>query len=278
MGVQITGQLLCHSYNDENHPQHQAPTNLDKPFDIWMCTHNSEKFLPVTLKRITEVIPAQSINRKFVVDDFSSDNTKEVVKKLGWEVYLNKKKGLVNARRYAFSLVETDYCANFEHDVYLTKSWFPKIPDIVRHGGFDIAQGIRIRDTRGFKEMDIYDNSHRVITSEDNTFYAMVPKRNRDILEAKMGSGSISSLKYFVDKTVCSRHMRGGVATSLRHGYYIYRRENHDSIFIHAKCLINSPLLSLRVAKETKGFSVLVLYPLERIMIISGAITQKIFK
>lgn len=250
---------------------------MDKPFDVWMCTYNSAKLLPITLTRISQVIPPKAINRKFIVDDFSSDDTKEVAKELGWEVYANKKKGLYNARQYAFSLVETDYCASFEHDLYLSEKWFPRIPNFVINSGCDIAQGVRIRDAKGFKELDIYDNNHRVITSEDNTFYAMIPNRNKEILKGNVENG-ISLLKYHVDKSVCSSHLRGNIMTCLRHGYYVYRRVNNERISAHAKCLMKSPILSLKVARETKGCSVIVLYPLERLMIISGALAAKQFR
>jgi glycosyltransferase involved in cell wall biosynthesis len=247
---------------------------MDKPFDIWMCTYNSSKLLPTILERICQVIPTRAINRKFIVDDFSSDNTKQLAKEMGWEVFENKKKGLCNARKYAFSLVETDYCASFEHDLYLSRKWFPRIPNLVTDSGFDIAQGVRIRDAKGFKELDIYDNKHRNITSEDNTFYALKPPINRAILEGETTKG-VGSLKYYVDKNVCSRHIRGNAINCLRHGYYIYRSVNSERISAHAKCLAKAPVLSLKVAKETKSYSVIALYPLERLMILSGAIASK---
>src|SRR4030067_2297471 len=104
---------------------------MDKPFDVWMCTFNSSRLLPKILKRIDQVIPSKAINRKFIVDDFSSDNTKQVANEMGWEIFENRKKGLCNARQHAFSLVETDCCASFEHDLYLSEKWFPRIPNLV---------------------------------------------------------------------------------------------------------------------------------------------------
>jgi len=249
---------------------------MNKRFDVWMCTYNSEKLLPMTLKRISEVIPPTAINRKFIVDDFSTDNSTKVAKELGWEVYANKKKGLYNAMQYAFSLVETDYCASFEHDIYLAENWFPRIPKWVTEQGYGIAQGIRVRDARGFKEIDIYDNNHRTISSEDNTFYAMIPPEIRDILTGKTDKDP-SQLKRYVDKIVCSRHIRGNAKTCLKHGYYIYRQVNTVKISAHVKCLAKSPILALKVAKETRGYSVLIFYPLERVMILSGALASKLF-
>jgi glycosyltransferase involved in cell wall biosynthesis len=250
---------------------------VDKTFDVWMCTFNSAKLLPITLKRIEEVIPVAAINKKFIVDDFSTDNTLEIAQKLGWQVYRNKKKGLYNARRYAFSLAESPYCACFEHDIYLAKNWYPRIPDLVMNSRCDVAQGIRIRDVKGFKELDIYDNNHRSITSEDNTFYSLVSPKNKEIFITP-SIASLSSLNYCVDKNVCSWHMRGNVRASLRHGYTIYRAVNGEKISVHAKCLAKSLPLSLKVASETKMFSVVCLYPLERVMILSGAVANKFLR
>ncbi len=238
---------------------------MENTFDVWMCTHNSEKLLPHTLKRIEQVISSEAIERKFIIDDFSTDNSKIVAEELGWEVYENKKRGLYNAREYAFSLVKTAYCASFEHDVYLSKKWFPRIPNIVMKDGYDVAQGIRIRDAKGFKELDTYDNNHRNITSEDNTFYSMESLKK-------------TKPKYFVDKTVCSNHIRGNVINGLRHSYSIYHEANNDKLSAHLKCLMKSLVLSIKVAKETKACSVIGLYPLERLMILSGALTSKRLK
>jgi glycosyltransferase involved in cell wall biosynthesis len=230
-----------------------------------MCTHNSGKLLPVVLPQISRVIPI--INRKFIVDDFSTDDTKAVAQSLGWQVFSNKKMGLNNARRYAFSLVETECCASFEHDVYLADNWFPTIPNHVQSGRYDVAQGIRIRDAGGFREADIYDYNHRFIPSEDNTFY-------------RMGADFSNMNRYCIDKNVCSRHLRGGMSNSLRHDYSIYRDVNSDleltaGISPLLRCLVNSPFLSIKVFRETKGTLVLFAYPMERLMALAGGLSRK---
>jgi glycosyltransferase involved in cell wall biosynthesis len=250
---------------------------MAEKFDVWICTFNSAKLLPKVSKRLSEVIPSTAINKKFIVDDFSSDATLEVAKNLGWQVYKNKKKGLYNARRYAFSLVESRYCACFEHDILLARNWYPRIPNLVMESGYDVAQGIRIRDTKGFQELDIYDNIHRKITSEDNTFYSLRQIKNKEIYIVPSAQ-SLSTLNYYVDKTVCSLHLRGNVSDSLRHGYTIYRTVNGETLSAHAKCLVKSLPLSLKVGHETGKVYVVCLYPLERLMILSGAVVNKALK
>jgi glycosyltransferase involved in cell wall biosynthesis len=231
-----------------------------KPFDVWMCTHNSEKLLPIVLPQISRVIPI--INKKFIVDDFSTDSTKAVAKSLGWQVFNSKKRGLHNARDYAFSLVETEYCANFEHDIYLADNWYPTIPNLVQSGKYDVAQGIRVRDIGGFREADIYDYNHRFIPSEDNTFY-------------KMGTNFQNIERYYIEKNVCSRHLRGNISNCLRHDYFIYRELNNAGVFSLFKCLAKSPFLSIKVFKETKGGLVLFAYPMERLLIFNGGLMGK---
>jgi glycosyltransferase involved in cell wall biosynthesis len=107
--------------------------------------------LPIVLPQIEKVIPFVAIHKKFIVDDFSTDSTVQVAENLGWKVFCNKKKGLTNAQNLALSLVETDYYAVFEHDVFLSAKWFPAIPSLVLSGKYGIAQGIRLRDVAGFR-------------------------------------------------------------------------------------------------------------------------------
>lgn len=228
-------------------------------FDIFMCTHNSEKLLPVVLPQIEKVIPNNVINRRFIVDDFSTDETKKVAESLGWKVYINKKRGLGNAQKYAFSLVETKYCAIFEHDLYLTADWFPTIPNLVYSGEYDIAQGIRLRDVAGFREADLHQYNSQFTPSEDNTFYKMITNNGRR----------------YIEKNVCSQHLRGSLLNCLRHDYTFDSTYGNGNTSAFFKCLVKSPFLSLKIFNETKGKSVLFCYPMERIFMFLGWLVHK---
>ena len=52
-----------------------------------------------------------------------------------------------------------------------------------------------------------------------------IPTRNREIREGNLES-NLNSLKYHVDKSICSHHIRGNAATCMRLGYCIYGRVN----------------------------------------------------
>jgi glycosyltransferase involved in cell wall biosynthesis len=54
-----------------------------------MWTHNSERNLHKVLKRIEEVIPEHTVNRKIITDDHSTDRTRKIADELDWEVHPN---------------------------------------------------------------------------------------------------------------------------------------------------------------------------------------------
>ncbi len=57
-----------------------------------MWTKNGAETLPSVLRRISEVIPKDAVNMKLIVDDRSSDNTREIAKACGWTVTLKRGK------------------------------------------------------------------------------------------------------------------------------------------------------------------------------------------
>lgn len=225
-----------------------------KPFDVFMCTHNSASLLPIVLPQIEKVIPKAFINNRFIVDDFSSDNTQDVAEALGWIVYHSPQHGLVNTQPFAFSLVKTDYCAVFEHDLFLNPDWFPKIPNLVINGKCGSAQGIRLRDVAGFREADLHQYRCQFTATEDNTFFNL----------------KTVDKKRCIVHTVVSKHLRKGFVNCLRHDYCFdstYGVGSFNSLFT---CLIKSPVLSLLIFKETGSKSVVVCYPMERLFIFLG--------
>jgi glycosyltransferase involved in cell wall biosynthesis len=219
-----------------------------------MCTHNSAKMLPIVLPQIEKVIPKEAINNKFIVDDFSIDNTKEIAESLGWTVYCSLKHGLVNTQAQAFSLVKTEYCAVFEHDLFLSSNWFPKIPNLIINEEYSSAQGIRLRNVAGFREADLHQYTNYYSPSEDNNFFNMrKPDKNR-----------------FIDNTIVSKHLRKGIVNCLRHDYFFDATYGAGSFNSFFKCLIKSPFLSLKIFKETGSKAVLFCYPMERLFIFLG--------
>ena len=154
--------------------------------------------------------------------------------------------------------VATKYCASFEHDILLNPSWYPTIVQPVISGEYDYCQGIRNRSSRGFKEMDTYDNLQRDIISEDNRFFLAHPKNG----------------KRMVNKNVVSVHIRDGIYQSLKHSFLIYQSHNWDKLSDLLRCLVRSPIFALNICVKTRSPYPLVLYPLERLFIFAGAISK----
>jgi len=62
--------------------------------DIVMWTKNGEKTLYPVLRKVNEVIPTEIIHRKIIVDDKSTDTTRIIAKKFGWEIHENPYDGI----------------------------------------------------------------------------------------------------------------------------------------------------------------------------------------
>jgi glycosyltransferase involved in cell wall biosynthesis len=112
--------------------------------DLIMWTYNSAKLLPTVLRRINEVIPADVVNKKIVSDDHSTDQTAKIARELGWEVHVNRGKGLQANKQNALSLVSTPLFACFEHDVLLSSGWWRRASEAITDPHVGVVQGIRL--------------------------------------------------------------------------------------------------------------------------------------
>ncbi|MGP8069988.1 MAG: glycosyltransferase [Candidatus Bathyarchaeia archaeon] len=100
--------------------------------DVCLWTKNSAKLLPRTLQRFEEVVPAEMVGKKILVDDHSSDNTTEIAKGYGWLVYENPKSGVASGANEALRHVSTPFFNSIEHDILLAKEWWPRIYPQIR--------------------------------------------------------------------------------------------------------------------------------------------------
>jgi len=76
--------------------------------DVCLWTKNGSLTLPQVLKRINNVIPASVVNRRFIVDDFSLEDTKEIASKFGYDIIKNCGVGVSDAANTALNNVETE--------------------------------------------------------------------------------------------------------------------------------------------------------------------------
>lgn len=88
---------------------------IDK-VDLVMWTKNGAETLPLVLKRISEVIRYEFVNKRVIVDDQSTDDSGEMVESFGWHVVFNEGKGIIDGANAALKCVTLEYFISFERD------------------------------------------------------------------------------------------------------------------------------------------------------------------
>lgn len=144
-----------------------------KKIDLVMWAKNGEKFLPLVLKRIDEVIPSEYINKKIFVDDSSTDRTVDIARNFNWTVYKNPANGIASGVEEALRHVECEYFVSAEQDVLLAKDWWEKVPPYVEEKNVACSQGIRISIDPTLRALEEYAiNERRTINvSIDNNIF-----------------------------------------------------------------------------------------------------------
>lgn len=111
--------------------------------DLGIWAKNGAKFLPAVLKRIDEVIPAESVAQKIFVDDASRDESREIAREYNWTIYKNTKGGIAGGSNEVLSHVTREFFVTFEQDLLLARNWWERIPKLMEDGQVAVAQGIK---------------------------------------------------------------------------------------------------------------------------------------
>lgn len=236
-----------------------------------MWTYNSEKLLPTVLQRISEVIPADHINRKIITDDRSTDQTARIARELGWEVYVNKGRGLQANKQTALSLVSTPIFASFEHDVLLSRDWWRRASETMRDQHVGVVQGIRLSCDPRLRRLDAYEYERRPDKrSVDNNLCRTSVVRKWGFDESgSPGRMARDGYRWVVLSDVVSDHItRGNLPQTIQHdmrihmlslpAYTVSEKVGCFKIFIH------SPLRALDMVRKTRVYSMLLFYPVDR--------------
>ncbi|MGB9915112.1 MAG: glycosyltransferase family 2 protein [Candidatus Bathyarchaeales archaeon] len=217
--------------------------------DVVSWSKNGAKYLPVVLKRLEEIIPAEEVHRKILVDDHSIDNTREIAKDFGWEIYFNPSAGISAGANYAFSKVDCEYFMSIEQDLLLAKEWWTKIPQYLNNPKIAAASGMRFasqppgitklqqyvaRKYRGETTLSPWLRSREMGAftlgkTLDNTIYrTSVIRAIGGFPKMRVNAGVDTILAYMlqdagyawhVDYNVQSIHLRAGLKHELQHQY-----------------------------------------------------------
>ncbi|MCK5628176.1 glycosyltransferase family 2 protein [Candidatus Bathyarchaeota archaeon] len=269
--------------------------------DLVMWTKNGTATLPVVLKRIGEVIPGHYVNRRIVVDDHSSDNTRQIARDFGWEVVFNPGKGIGDGANTALNNVESKYFISFEQDLLLAQDWWQRIPRHLANPKTALASGVRLpnqplvirniqkytleRHKRRGEEADSFYYGKTV----DNTIYKTEVIIDLGGFPPLDGSAGVDSLlaqqirsnefEWKVDYNVISTHLRKGLRQELSH-YYWYGSSSirlnpllfKRSITVGSvvASFIFSPFRGLDIAVKTSDPTAIFVYPLIRFAVLKG--------
>jgi glycosyltransferase involved in cell wall biosynthesis len=143
-----------------------------------MWTKNGARTLPQVLSRINEVVPKGYVNRKFIVDDSSVDDTRLIAKRLGWEVFANEGSGIGDGANTALKHVQSEFFCSFEQDVVLTKDWWSRTFAALSDSRVAVAQGIRFTSDKIVAALEELQNRRWISQSLDNNIL-----RTKTVLE-----------------------------------------------------------------------------------------------
>ena len=265
--------------------------------------------LPRTLKRLERVLPSECVHRKIMVDDDSSDETRNVGKDFNWEVYMNPHSGISSGANFALSKVDCPYFMSFEQDLLLSDNWWNNISSKFSDSKVVVASGVRFADApqhlRKLQEYPLlgYINKNsdhwceanfRVGKTLDNTMYrtkVLLELGGFPSLRHNTGVDTVLSyiifskgLKWYVDFSVRSLHLRSGVKQELNHQRWYGFGFNEingkikeetglqlpvNSVGLFAR-LFSSPIRGLQVALKMKDARITYLYPMMRFSCCQG--------
>ena len=272
-------------------------------FDLVMWAKNGARYLPLTLKRIDEVIPEEIVGDKIFVDDHSVDESAEIAKDFGWKVFLNEKGGIGEGANLALSKVKTEFFCSFEQDLLLTKGWFEKIFEYFKYPKVAVAQGWRISTQptlRKFEEFGLRWFGGEKLYSIDNNIYRTevirrlggFPRNVRYHVDAVLRSRILKAgLEWITDTSVISEHLKPmTIFEYAKKRYYEFSKEIpiliKEGVLVedeikklkpHSQIvkLLYSPVIGLGLTFKEKEPTLLIYYPLIRIMKWKGYIEGK---
>ena len=274
--------------------------------DMVMWTKNGAETLPLVLKRIGEVIPDKSVNKRVIVDDHSSDSTREIAESFGWTVVSNEGKGISDGANNALKQVESDYFISFEQDLLLAHDWWQKIRQYLLDEHTAVASGLRLSsqpaDLRKLQEYATEriqkeeNNSDSFLYGKtlDNTIYKTeVIRQLGGFPKLPFSAGvdnvlaqrvHLNGFQWKVDYSVRSIHLRKGLREELKHCYWYGTCFNALIPLLSGKIvdiqpqilrLLFSPLRGLEIAFKKNAPQVAFIYPLTRLAILRGIIAGR---
>jgi len=244
------------------------------------------------MERIRQVIPDKFVHKRIFIDEQSVDNTRDIARSFGWEVYDNEGIGVGDAANTALKYVESAYFATFEDDVLLAPNWWSRVPIPLIKQDVAASQGVKVSDHPTLKCFDEFViDMHKkfgdriYIKNVGNTiFRTKVIREIGGFPTTKFGGIDTvlariiarEGYKWAIDHNVRCIHLRGNIQTQLRH-YYRYGKTDPDYTLLNTTLMfLLSPLISTVIALSKRKADIFYVYPLMRFMVLKGFLERGI--
>ena len=262
--------------------------------DLVMWAKNGGRFLPAVLKRIDEVVPAESVNTKIFVDDKSTDNSRQIAQSFNWAVYDNPSGFVSGGTNTALHNVKMPFFVSIEQDVLLAKDWWDRIPPYMEDETVAVAQGIRLPTHPIIRDLEPLDQErlNRQINGQVPDYYWSI---DNNIFRTKVirnlgGFPTFEPLavdyflmrrieaetkyRWIVDPNVISDHIRLSLIDYFRHDETFIRLTTKSqygnsqavSLSNMMRLTMTSPLRGLDLAIRKGDPMLSVIYPFYRLM------------
>lgn len=274
--------------------------------DLTMWAKNGGKTLPLVLSRINKVIPEPSVNRKILVDDRSSDNTRDIARSFGWDVIFNKGKGISDGANTALRHVETEHFISFEQDLLLDPNWWNRVPAFLSNPKVVVASGIRFSyyphalkkiqefTAKNYKVEDQEGKFFPYVKTLDNTIYKTSVIRQLGgfpVLSVSVGVDHVlarrihsAGYRWKVDYDVHSVHLRSGLQDELDHTYWyggcadvlessLFKKPAQTRVLVRR--FLFSPIRGAQITLKTHAPQALYIYPLLRLAFLRGVLNSR---
>lgn len=261
--------------------------------DVAMWVKNGARFLPSVLRRIDEAIPPEIIGQKIMIDDHSTDESKEIAREFNWNVFQNSVGGIGNGANLALSKVKTDIFASFEQDILLTKDWYERVFPLIERPRVAVAQGWRLSTNQALLDLEIGVPIVKFpIYSIDNNLYKAnvvrsvggFPTRVNYCVDGVLRSLLIrSGWEWVTDASLISSHLK---PMTLMHYALAAEKKGHDyaiasEVFLDDErrkmrlpylmyAFFRSPIVGVGISFLKKNPLLAWYFPLEKLLKLKG--------